>query len=205
MPRARHILVVLDRSGSMQATRADAEGGLEAFLAEQANAPTEDLLTLVQFDNQVETVFSAVPLAEAPNFVLEPRRTTALLDAIGTTVNDELARVRPLPPEQRPDETVVVVVTDGAENASTEFRLDAVKALIAERRAAGWVFVFLGADQDAITVAADMGIGRETSMGYAGRDTKASMTRTGTMISRGGHTGEYGFTEDERGHGTGRR
>ncbi|OPC84179.1 hypothetical protein B4N89_27530 [Embleya scabrispora] len=197
-PPTRHILVVLDRSGSMENVRTDTEGGLRAFLAEQAASPSTDVVTLVQFDCEIETVFSVVPLANVPEFRLAPRSSTALLDAIGTTINGESARVAALAEADRPDETVVVILTDGAENASREYTLTQIEKLIGERRDEGWVFVFLGADQDAFAVSGRMGIDRDTTLSYSGRKTTGSMRTAGTMISRGSGGGSYTFTDDER-------
>ncbi|PRX66191.1 hypothetical protein B0I32_106327 [Nonomuraea fuscirosea] len=85
-PNRRHITIILDRSGSMQKVKDDTEGGLRAFLAEQAANPGETLVSLYQFDDHCETVYEVRPLAEVPNYHLQPRGMTALLDAIGQTI-----------------------------------------------------------------------------------------------------------------------
>ncbi|WP_439681537.1 vWA domain-containing protein [Embleya sp. MST-111070] len=195
----RHILIVLDRSGSMHSVRTDTEGGLAAFLAEQQAAPTRDIVTFVRFNEQVETVFPCVPLDAVPVLTLRPDGRTALLDAVGMTITGEMARVETLTKEERPDETVVVILTDGAENASREYDLPTVNDLITRQQAdAGWRFVFLGADQDAFAAATGMGIGGDTTLSYDSRVSTNSIKAAGTMISRGGDTGSYVFTDDER-------
>ena len=70
--------------------------------------------------------------------------------------------------------------------------------MIEKRRAKGWQIVFLGADQDAITVAAGMGIDRETSLAYTSRATGKSMSTLARMMARGSESGKYGFTDAER-------
>ncbi|MFE3202178.1 VWA domain-containing protein [Embleya sp. NPDC059237] len=199
-PPTRHILIVLDRSGSMESVRADAEGGLRAFLAEQATASTEDVVTLVQFDSRIETVYERRPLTEVPDFVLEPRGSTALLDAIGITVSREAGRIRTAPAAERPDHVVVVVQTDGHENWSREYTLDGVRALIERMQQPnpGWTFVFLGANQDAFAAGERMGFRSDTTLSYSGRNTTESLRRAGTMVARGTETGLYTFTDDER-------
>ncbi|MEU0937656.1 vWA domain-containing protein [Embleya sp. NPDC005971] len=199
-PHRRHIVLIVDRSGSMDQTRTDAEGGLRAFLKEQAKAPGDTTVTLVQFDTLIETVYEHRPLAEVPDYRLEPRSSTALLDAIGITVARESGRIRSAPEEERPDEVVVVIQTDGHENASREYTPDGIRALIERMQQPdpGWVFVFLGADQDAIKAGGRMGFRADTSMSYSGRNTVDSLKRAGTMVARGSETGLYGFTDDER-------
>ena len=198
-PNRRHIAVVLDRSGSMQTVKADTEGGLRAFLAAQHDAPGDTVVSLYQFDTSYDIVYENTPLAEVPAFTLIPRGGTALLDAVGRTITTVGAQLAAMPEADRPGEVIVVILTDGEENSSREFRLDAVKKLITEQQDTyGWQFVFLGADQDAFAAAAGMGIRRDTTLSYSGEHTQASMTNAGRMVARGTQTGLYGFTQDER-------
>lgn len=194
----RLIVIVLDRSGSMQAVKTDTEGGLRAFLAEQADVPGETRVTLRQFDSQHDTVFENVPLADVPDFQLKPRGMTALLDAIGTTISTVAEQVAAMAEDVRPSEVIVVILTDGHENASTEWKLPQVKSLISARQDGGWTFVFLGADQDAISVGGSMGIRAETSIAYASAHTEAAMSTAGKSVARGSVSGLHGFTDDER-------
>lgn len=195
----RHIVVILDRSGSMQSVKADTEGGLRAFLDTQHEAPGDTTVSLYQFDHLYETAYENKPLADVPAFTLVPRGSTALLDAVGRTINAVGAQLATQPESDRPGEVIVVILTDGEENASREFGLSDVKELINTQQGTyGWKFVFLGANQDAFAAAGGMGIGRNTTLSYAGVNTQASMTNAGTMIARGTKTGLYGFTQDER-------
>jgi len=197
-PKLRLITVLLDRSGSMHAVKADTEGGLRAFLEEQRNAPGRTLVTLRQFDSVHETVFSAVPLEEVPEFELRPRGTTALLDAIGSTLASVDEYLAGQPEQDRPGEVVVVILTDGYENSSKEWTLPAVKDAITQRRKAGWQILFLGADQDAIHVATQMGITADTALSYSSDRTLDSLTLAGQAVARGTRTGDYSFTDAER-------
>ncbi|WP_285702189.1 vWA domain-containing protein [Actinomadura sp. NBRC 104412] len=195
----RLVTIILDRSGSMQAVKDDAEGGLKAFLAAQREAPGLTLVTLRQFDDEVETVFQRTPLYDVPDFTLRPRGTTALLDAIGSTVaatEEHLAKH--MAAQERPGEVVYVIVTDGHENASREWTAQQVKDTITRQRGRGRVFVFLGADQDAITVAGGIGIGAETSLSYSSANTRDSLTSAGHTVARGSRSGDYSFTREER-------
>lgn len=201
-PNWRHIAVILDRSGSMQAVKSDTEGGLRAFLEAQHEAPGSTTVSLYQFDDQYQAVYENTPLARVPDFTLRPRGATALLDAVGRTVTALGEQLAAMPEEDRASEVIVVILTDGHENASREYTLAQVKALITEQQTAyGWKFVFLGADQDAFAAAADIGIRRDTTLSYSGHTTRASMTNAGHMVARGSATGLYAFNDRERADG----
>ena len=198
-PNRRHIAVILDRSGSMITAKDDTEGGLQAFLDTQHEAPGDTTVSLYQFDDQYETVYENKPLPEVPAFTLRPRGATALLDAVGRTITTVGEQLDAQPEDERPGEVIVVILTDGHENASQEYRARQVKDLITRQQDTyGWKFVFLGADQDAFTAGASMGIGRATTLSYSGTRTKSSLTNAGRMVARGTASGLYAFSDDER-------
>jgi hypothetical protein len=197
-PNSRFIAIVLDRSGSMQSVKTDTEGGLKAFLDAQRDAPGDTTVSLYQFDTEHETVYENLALDQVPEYKLIPRGGTALLDAIGFTVAAVKAKIKALGPDDRPGEVIMVILTDGEENSSREYTLPAVKKLIEKRREKGWQVLFLGADQDAITVAANMGIGAGQTIAYASAHTASTMTSAGHMVARGTASGLYEFTDDER-------
>jgi hypothetical protein len=165
------ITIVLDRSGSMETVRADTIGGFNQFITAQAALPGACNVSLVQFDNAYEPVYvgravQSAPLLDAQTFV--PRGGTALLDAIGRTINETGRRLEAMPDEARPSRVLFVILTDGGENASHEFTLDKVFSMIEhQKKAYDWDFAFLGANQDAIKVGARMGIGAGSTMSYA--------------------------------------
>lgn len=198
-PDRRHIAVILDRSGSMQSVKTDTEGGLQAFLDTQHEAPGDTTVSLYQFDQQYETVYETRPLADVPPFHLHPRGSTALLDAVGRTIATVGEQLAAIADGDRPGEVIVVILTDGHENASCEYTLPQVKKMLTEQQDTyGWKFVFLGADQDAFAAAGGMGIRRDTTLSYGSAHTQASMTNAGRMVARGTQTGLYGFTQNER-------
>lgn len=152
------IIAVLDRSGSMATIIDDAIGGFNTFLEEQKAIPGEARLTQVQFDDQYEMRYQALPLESAEPLTSKtyvPRGMTALLDAVGRTISSQKARIDA---EKWADVVVLVIVTDGMENSSREFTYDSLKTVIAEAEKADWKIVYVGANQDALTVAKDMGI-----------------------------------------------
>ncbi len=137
-----HIAFLLDRSGSMQSIRTDTVGGFEAFIAEQRALPGRCTVSLAQFDNEYEEVYTDVPVADVPPLDLVPRGSTALVDAIGRLVNATGARLAALPEDQRPGTVIVGIMTDGLENASKEFTRPQIKAMITEHTDVyGWQFM----------------------------------------------------------------
>lgn len=164
------ITLVLDRSGSMGNCRDATIEGVNTFLREQKEAPGDATFTLVQFDDHYEVVYDAMPLSDVPFLTHEtfvPRGSTALLDAMGRTVNNIKSRIELLDEVDRPDKMILVVVTDGGENASKDFTREAVfETVNALKSNDGWDIIYLGANQDAIKVAAGMGISRGSSATY---------------------------------------
>ncbi len=153
------ITVVMDRSGSMNVCLTDAEGGLNHFLDEQKKQPGEALFTLVQFDHEYEFVHRGVPIRTVPYCTLVPRGNTALLDAVGRAIVETGERLSKMNEADRPALVVVVIITDGEENASKEFNRTKIKEMISHQQTAyNWQFTYLGANQDAFAEAGSLGI-----------------------------------------------
>jgi hypothetical protein len=183
-PAYTHLAVLLDRSGSMHAIKSDTEGGFAAFLEGQRRVPGRCDVTLAQFDDVYEEVYTAQPLASVPPLVLQPRGRTALLDAIGRLVRTTGERLTGLAEDQRPASVLVVIMTDGLENASTEYTLPAVRAVIDEQtQVYGWTFVYLGANQDAIAVGQGLGVSPGMALTYGGAGTADAMRATSLNLS----------------------
>ena len=186
--------IILDRSGSMATIKSDVEGGFDTFVADQRKeAKKKTTLTLVQFDSEaIETVYERKPLADVPNLLLEPRGMTPLLDAVGSTI----AKAR----ETHSKKTLVVIITDGMENASHEYKKDAVKALIEDARKKGWEFIYLGANVDAFAEAGQIGISAFAAASYTpdAAGAKASFRAASLQVISYSNTNKVGFTEDDR-------
>jgi hypothetical protein len=180
-----HIYFLLDRSGSMQSIKTDTEGGFAAFVDEQKKAPGGCRVTLAQFDNEYDVVYADRPLADVPALDLQPRGSTALLDAMGRTITDAGARLSALPEADRPGTVIVAIMTDGMENASREWTHPAIKALVTQQSDHyGWQFMYMGADQDAIEVGAQLGVAAAASVTYGRGKAAAAMGVTSAKIAR---------------------
>ncbi len=161
VPRTAEIAVILDRSGSMEAMATDAIGGFNAFVDAQRAQAGEARMTLVLFNDRYEVPMESQPLAQIPRLTRQtyaPRGGTALLDAIGRTLRTMTEKAAARPAADRPGSMIVAILTDGEENASREFTLPHISDLIAEKRAQGWEFIFLAANQDAIASATRLSI-----------------------------------------------
>jgi hypothetical protein len=180
-----HIYVLLDRSGSMQSIKTDIEGGFAAFVEEQQRAPGECRVTLAQFDDRYDVVYSSVPVTQVPPLDLQPRGRTALLDAMGrliTSAGDELAA---LPETVRPGTVILAVMTDGLENASQEWTRPGIKALVEQQSEKySWQFLYMGADQDAIEVGAGVGVAGAASVTYGRGKSRQAMAAAAGKIAK---------------------
>ncbi len=199
------VTVVLDRSGSMQSCRNDAEGGLNAFIEEQKKHPGETLFTLVQFDTEYEFVHKGKPIREVGPCELVPRGATALLDAVGRAIAETGERLAAMPEPDRPGLVVFVIVTDGEENSSKEYTKPQIKEMIErQQNDYKWKFSFLGANQDAFAEAGDIGIALDAVANYQPRKTKEAFFAASANVGRmkramaSGQSVFSAFTPEER-------
>ena len=165
------LTLVLDRSGSMSSIAEETISGFNEFVDNQKRLPVEASFSLVQFDDVYELVHDGIPIQDVPlldNHTFVPRGSTALLDAIGKTIDDVGKRLASLDEDQRPEKVVVVIITDGQENSSTHYNIsDINKKISHQRNAYKWEFLFLGANQDAIATAVNVGIRSSGALSYA--------------------------------------
>lgn len=170
-PQLTEIAFALDRSGSMSTMLEAAISGFNHFLRDQQQAPGQARLTLVLFDDCYEVPVAALPIAEVTALdttTFVPRGCTALLDAIGRTIDELGQRLAATPEADRPGKVIVAILTDGFENASRHFTWQAVHDRIRHQRDHyAWEFLFLGANQDAIATAAQIGIAAHMSATFA--------------------------------------
>lgn len=185
-------VMVVDRSGSMSSCKEAAEKGVNDFFTERlASSDLEEHWALFEFDDRHDQVFEATPIADVPKYILVPRGMTALHDAIGKAVN-YLAGL------DSSAQKIVVIMTDGFENSSKEFNSKSIKKLIESKKDEGWQIVFLGANQDAVTVGVDLGVNIGTAMTFDVSNTPGAMSATSNMLARGMDSGVYAYSGQER-------
>ena len=180
------IAFILDRSGSMSSHLNAAIDGFNGFLHEQKDTPGQARFSLILFDEHYDTTCASVPVREVVDLdrsTFVPRGSTALLDAIGRTIDELGARLAAMPEDDRPGQVIVAILTDGEENASLNYSLSDVSSRIAHQSDVyRWQFFFLGADQDAIAKAAAMNIGHHAAMRFVANEE--GFDRSSKAISR---------------------
>lgn len=179
---ADEIILIVDRSGSMQTIVEDAQGGINSFIDEQKKEGNANL-TMVEFDSIVDALYKQTDIKEVTEYSLVPRGSTALYDAIGATLAyaDNVKTT---------GSKIVVIVTDGGENASTEWTQTTVFERIESLKENGWDFLFLAANQDAMAVGMRLGIeaGETVTFTASAEGTQAAYAVAGaytTNLRRG--------------------
>lgn len=217
------LVFILDRSGSMQGLEGDTIGGYNSFLEKQRQEPGEALVTTVLFDDRWELLHDRTNLLETEPITGREyfvRGSTALLDAVGLTIHKVSNAQKQAPETERAERVVVVIITDGMENASSEYTYEAVRQLIERQRETfGWEFIFLGANIDAAAESAKIGITRArtanfkadgigTRLNYEVLNDAVKMMRKGEFVAESWkeRIEEDAVSErDGKGTGTGRK
>lgn len=147
------IVMILDESGSMSDCKSDTIGGVNEFLNNQKRIKGKVNVTLIKFSDYYRIINNATDLDQVAyldegNYI--PSNTTALLDAVGKTINSTGARLENMAEKERPEKVIFVIITDGLENASREFSRRQVFEMVSHQRDKyKWEFIFLGANIDA--------------------------------------------------------
>ena len=203
----KHTTVVsflLDETRSMQAIKDDTVGGFNAYLDTLQADGADIVFNLVSFNSHETRPRSvAEPLNQIKPLTADtyrPRGTTPLIDAAVTIINatDDALKKRDDTPN-----VVIVLQTDGLENASVEYTRADLAALITAKEAANWQFVFLGAGLDAFTAAHDAGI-RLTAdrvISYDRAQSKEAFAETAANVrdfARSGRGQQLRYRDDQR-------
>lgn len=164
------VVFILDKSGSMAGLETDTIGGFNGMLNKQKKAEGEAFVTTVLFNHQYELLHDRInvkgisPITERD---YEVGGTTALLDAIGFSIQKIVNVQKNTSEAERADQVLFVITTDGMENASREFTSEKIKKMITHQKEKyGWDFMFLGANIDAISTAAQFGIDEDFAVDY---------------------------------------
>lgn len=166
-PSRIELVMILDRSGSMHGLEADTIGGFNAMIEKEKKLGIDVRVTTVLFNDKIDRLYehraiqSVRPLTER---TYETGGTTALLDAVGDTI---LRMEQSGAADRQGTKVIVVIITDGMENASTEFTKAKVKELISDKQEkAGWDFIYLGANIDAAEEADAIGVRKANAVTY---------------------------------------
>lgn len=178
------IIDISDKSGSMSSLRNDVIGGFNTLLEDQKKVPGEARLTHIQFNDKYNALYVGKDIHEVAPLDADsysPSGFTALLDAIGRTLNEQGERIKK---EAWADKVIVCIRTDGAENDSREYALPQVRAMIGHAQKHGWDFIFTGANQDAFQTASAYGINAQYTSNFTatGAGMQASYAATSSTL-----------------------
>ena len=151
------VVFLLDRSGSMSNCVEDTIGGYNSYLNEQRNKGYNTKITTILFDDQYEILHDRAPIQEVKNITNKEyyvRGCTALLDAIGKTINRLNTN----------NKVLFIITTDGLENASKEYRKKDIQQLI--KKHSNWEFLYIGANIDSYEEGSTLGIDRKNIANY---------------------------------------
>lgn len=164
------LVFILDQSGSMSGLESDTIGGYNAFLKKQAAIDSPCLITTVLFNDRYRLLHDRIDIRAVSPLTDKDYQvggSTALLDAMGQSINKLMGIQKQTSPEYRADQVLFVIITDGQENSSREYSLDRIKKMVEEQQKAdGWEFIFLGANIDSISTAQAFGIGPDRAVDY---------------------------------------
>lgn len=189
MARRKKTIVafLLDETGSMLEYKETTMSGYNEYLKtlQKDDGKINYLFTLTKFNShKVEVVHDAVPVKDVPELTHEtydPGYTTPLYDAIGRTIKtteEKLSKMRGKP------SVLVVVMTDGLENASKEYNRDSAFKMISQKEKEGWTFAYLGANQDAYAEGVKIGIPKGNILNYVQGDEIRASQRLSVATTR---------------------
>ena len=154
------LIVIIDESGSMDEVWGKTITGFNEFVQTHQKLPGEAKLTLVKFNTEYNIVHNGLNVKDVPllnNKTYVPNGMTALLDAVGKTIDEVGKRLSNTAEDERPEKVIVLIITDGYENSSKEYTGKQVAEKIKKQTDVySWEFVYMGADQDAIAVGGSM-------------------------------------------------
>ena len=183
------IVLIIDKSGSMDAIKDDAIGGFNSFLTEQKDIERDANVTFVLFDDRYDLIHNGKDIHEVDELTKKtyrPSGTTALLDAVGRTVDRVGERLNELTNSEKPENVIVFILTDGMENASSDYTKDQVKGMIQHQESKySWEFIYGGANQDAFEEAGGLGIKAQNTFNFeaTGQGTREAYENSSDMVA----------------------
>lgn len=173
-------LIILDESGSMCSIEKQAIDGVNETIqtirdAQKKHEDQQHFITLVSFNSsEIKTIYDNIEADKATEITdkqYTPNCGTPLYDAMGNALTNLRKNVAD------DDAVLVTIITDGYENASCEYNASSIKALVESLKAKGWIFTYIGANQDVTKAASTISITNTLSF-------SANPTGTSAMFAR---------------------
>lgn len=205
------INVIIDSSGSMAHLANDTIGSFNTFLKEQKEYPGEALFTLCTFSSDYHLVHDNEKInnvADLDVHTYRPMGSTALLDAMGATIDSVGVKLNSLPEEERASKVIFLIITDGHENASRNFTAAQIRDKVKHQEDVyNWNFIFMGSNIDAIAAGVNLGISMNNTLNYdataAGTEKLYSTISSNVSSYRGSNAAKVDFfNQTNQGLGT---
>jgi uncharacterized protein YegL len=199
-----HIVLLIDRSGSMTSIKKDMEGGLKEFIDKQKLESGKCTITAAQFDYEYDLIYKMKNLQEVVDIIIEPRGSTALIDSMCRLIDEVGNDLANLSESERPDKVLFITITDGEENASREFTSEILKEKIKHQEEVyKWSFTYIGANQDAFSVSRNLGVKGSSTLNFNASDTGsavmfASLTTATSRYRSSTTTDAFNYTAQEQ-------
>lgn len=205
MKNVTEIVCILDRSGSMESIKDDTIGGFNNFLKEQQKLDDPARISMYLFDHEYKALYESVDIREAPildnsNYI--PRGRTALYDAVGRTLATIDEKFKQININDMPEKVIILIVTDGAENASKEYNGNTINDMIGHhKKVNNWEFVFLSADETSFNDSAFSNVGINNTIMYrcSGAGMQTATRGFSSSVSSYRKEGKFIVNKDEYG------
>lgn len=166
---------ILDETGSMDGCKDATISGFNEYVDNLKRQNGKIRFSLTKFNSEkIDRPFIKTPIKDVThlsNRTYNPANMTPLYDAIGRTVKSL---------DKEKGKVLCVIMTDGEENASKEYKREDIFKMIKRKEKDGWSFVFLGANQDAWKTSQSLGMYAGNTMSYNTRDTRKTFLNVGT-------------------------
>lgn len=202
-----HVAMIIDRSGSMSTCWNDVSKGYEQIIKDNKAEPGKCTFTVAAFDDKYDLLEDFTDIKDVKETLsVSPRGYTALLDAVGKTIVTVGEQLNKLPESDRPAKVMVIIQTDGEENASREYNKEQIKDLITEQTEKyAWQFQFIGASLDAVNESHSWGINAKNTSVYDTNNSAATFAMLGTKMRSARsiddmalYSASMAFTESEK-------
>ncbi|MCQ2516858.1 MAG: VWA domain-containing protein [Saccharofermentans sp.] len=163
------LVFILDKSGSMGGMESDTIGGFNSMIEKQKKEDGECLVSCVLFDNDSEVIYDRVPVDQVKPMTLDDYCVggcTALVDSLGGAIHHISNVHKYIREEDRPENTIFIITTDGYENASHKYTAKKLKKMVSEKTKNGWEFIYMAANIDAVSTGANFGIRADRAINY---------------------------------------